>query len=85
MEAKNFDLSMPFGATYFQKEELGKAKSYQTVVNGIQYHVQEVSVALFPIKPGKAEIPPSILEFDIYHRTRNRMNGGVFDQFFNDR
>ncbi|MEK9629796.1 MAG: BatD family protein [Nitrospinota bacterium] len=84
VEAKNFDLSMPFGATYFQKEELGKAKSYQTVVNGIQYHVQEVSVALFPIKPGKAEIPPSILEFDIYHRTRNRMNGGVFDQFFND-
>ncbi len=84
VEAKNFDLSMPFGASYFQKEELGKAKSYQSVVNGIQYHVQEVSVALFPIKPGKAEIPAAILEFDIYHRTQNRSDRGAFSQFFND-
>ncbi|MBC8282660.1 MAG: protein BatD [Nitrospinae bacterium] len=84
VEAKNFDLNMPFGSTYFQKEELGKAKSYQSVINGIQYHVQEVSVALFPIKPGKAEIPAAILEFDIYHRTKNRSNQGPFGQFFND-
>ena len=84
VEAKNFDLNMPFGASHFQKEELGKAKSYQSVVNGIQYHVQEVSVALFPIKPGKAEIPPATLEFDTYHRPQNRSNGGPFSQFFND-
>jgi hypothetical protein len=84
VEAKNFDLNMPFGASYFQKEELGKAKSYQSVVNGIQYHVQEISVALFPIKPGKAEIPPATLEFDIYHRPQNRSNRGPFSQFFND-
>ena len=84
VEAKNFDLNMPFGASHFQKEELGKAKSYQSVVNGIQYHVQEVSVALFPIKPGKAEIPPATLEFDIYHRPQNRSNRGPFSQFFND-
>ena len=84
VEAKNFDLNMPFGASYFQKEELGKAKSYQSVVNGIQYHVQEISVALFPIKTGKAEIPPATLEFDIYHRPQNRSNGGAFSQFFND-
>jgi len=84
VEAKNFDLNMPFGASYFQKEELGKAKSYQSVVNGIQYHVQEISVALFPIKTGKAEIPPATLEFDIYHRPQNRSNRGPFGQFFND-
>ena len=84
VEAKNFDLNMPFGASYFQKEELGKAKSYQSVVNGIHYQVQEISVALFPIKPGKAEIPPATLEFDIYHRTQNRSNRGSFSQFFND-
>ena len=84
VEAKNFDLNMPFGVSHFQKEELGKAKSYQSVVNGIQYHVQEVSVALFPIKPGKAEIPPATLEFDIYHRPQNRSNRGPFSQFFND-
>ena len=84
VEAKNFDLNMPFGASYFQKEELGKAKSYQSIVNGIQYQVQEISVALFPIKPGKAEIPPATLEFDNYHRTQNRSNRGPFSQFFND-
>ena len=84
VEAKNFDLNMPFGASHFQKEELGKAKSYQSVVNGIQYHVKEMSVALFPIKPGKAEIPPATLEFDIYHRPQNRSNRGPFSQFFND-
>ena len=84
VEAKNFDLNMPFGVSHFQKEELGKAKSYQSVVNGIQYHVQEVSVALFPIKPGKAEIPSATLELDIYHRPQNRPNGGPFSQFFND-
>ena len=84
VEAKNFDLNMPFGASYFQKEELGKAKSYQSVVNGIQYHVQEISVALFPIKTGKAEIPPASLEFDIYHRPQNRSNRGPLSQFFND-
>ena len=84
VEAKNFDLNMPFGVSHFQKEELGKAKSYQSVINGIQYHVQEVSVALFPIKPGKAEIPSATLELDIYHRPQNRPNGGPFSQFFND-
>ena len=84
IEAKNFDLKMPFGASYFQKEELGKTKGYQSVINGIQYHVQEVSVALFPIKSGKAEIPTASLEFDIYHRTQNHSNQGPFGQFFND-
>jgi len=84
VEAKNFNLNMPFGASYFQKEDLGKAKSFNSVINGIQYHVQEVSVALFPIKPGKAEIPIASLEFDIYHRTQNRSNQGPFGQFFND-
>lgn len=79
VEAKGLDLSMPFGASYFQKEDLGKAKSYQSVINGIQYQVQEISVALFPIKPGKAEIPPAILDMDIYHRTQSNRRG-----FFND-
>ena len=84
VEVKNFNLNMPFGASYFQKEDLGKAKSFNSVINGIQYHVQEVSVALFPIKPGKAEIPTASLEFDIYHRTQNHSNQGPFGQFFND-
>jgi len=84
VEVKNFNLNMPFGASYFQKEDLGKAKSYNSVINGIQYHVQEVSVALFPIKSGKAEIPTASLEFDIYHRTQKRSNQGPFGQFFND-
>jgi len=84
VEVKNFNLNMPFGASHFQKEDLGKAKSFNSVINGIQYHAQEVSVALFPIKPGKAEIPTASLEFDIYHRTQKRSNQGPFGQFFND-
>ncbi|MFT4577726.1 MAG: hypothetical protein ACI8PD_001079 [Nitrospinales bacterium] len=82
IEAKNLDLSMPFGASHFQKEDLGKAKSYQSVINGIQYQVQEISVALFPIKPGKAEIPPAMLDLDIYHRTRSNRRGFFNDPFF---
>jgi hypothetical protein len=82
IEAKNFDLSMPFGASHFQKEDLGKAKSYQSVINGIQYQVQEISVALFPIKPGKAEIPSAMLDLDIYHRTRSNRRGFFNDPFF---
>jgi hypothetical protein len=82
VEAKNLDLSMPFGASHFQKEELGKAKSYQNLINGIQYQVQEISVALFPIKQGKAEIPPAMLDMDIYHRTRSNRRGFFNDPFF---
>mgnify|MGYP002700697103 FL=1 len=82
VEAKNLDLSMPFGASHFQKEELGKAKTYQSVINGIQYQVQEISVALFPIKPGKAAIPPAMLNLDIYHRTRSNRRGFFNDPFF---
>ena len=82
IEAKNLDLSMPFGASHFQKEELGKAKSYQSLINGIQYQVQEISVALFPIKQGKAEIPPAMLDLDIYHRTRSNRRGFFNDSFF---
>jgi hypothetical protein len=82
IEAKNLDLSMPFGASHFQKEDLGKAKSYQNLINGIQYQVQEISVALFPIKSGKAEIPSAMLDLDIYHRTRSNRRGFFNDPFF---
>jgi hypothetical protein len=82
IEAKNLDLSMPFGASHFQKEDLGKAKSYQNLINGIQYQVQEISVALFPIKQGKAEIPSAMLDLDIYHRTRSNRRGFFNDPFF---
>lgn len=82
IEAKNLDLSMPFGASHFQKEDLGKAKSYQSVINGIQYQVQEISVALFPIKPGKAEIPSAMLDLDLYQRTRSNRRGFFNDPFF---
>jgi hypothetical protein len=82
IEAKNLDLSLPFGASHFQKEDFGKAKSYHSVINGIQYQVQEISVALFPIKPGKAEIPPAMLDLDIYHRTRSNRRGFFNDPFF---
>ena len=33
VEVKNFNLNMPFGVSYFQKEDLGKAKSFNSVIN----------------------------------------------------
>ena len=84
VEAKNLDLRLPFDNSWFSKEELGEPKSYIKVINGIQYHVQELSVALFPLKKGLVEIPASIIELDLYHRTQRRSRRDPFDQFFQD-
>ena len=50
VDAKNLNLRLPFDKSWFSKEELGDPKTYIKVVNGLQYHVQELSIALFPLK-----------------------------------
>jgi hypothetical protein len=84
VEAKNLDLKLPFDKMWFNKEELGEPKPYTRVVNGLQYNVQELSIALFPLKKGLAEIPPAILELDLLYRTQNRSGRDPFSQLFND-
>ncbi len=84
VEAKNLDLKLPFDSTWFNKEDLGKPKSHIRVMNGLQYHVQELSIALFPLKTGSAKIPVSIIELDLLHKAQNRSRQDPFSQFFND-
>ena len=85
IDAKNLNLSLPFDKTRFHKEELGEPKSYNKIINGLQYHVQELSLALFPLKKGQYEIPTSIIELDLIHSTQNRSSRDPFSQFFGRR
>ncbi|MCH8157232.1 MAG: protein BatD [Nitrospinae bacterium] len=84
VEARNLNLDMPYDDTLFRKEDLGKARRYSQVLNGIAYDVHEISVALFPLKPGAAVIPPSMLELDLVYRQRSQRRRDPFSQFFND-
>jgi hypothetical protein len=83
-EARNLKLRMPHDENFFQKEDLGKAKRYSTVIDDITYDVDEISVALFPKKSGKSSIPPSMMELDLIHRSQSNRQRDPFARFFND-
>ena len=83
-EVRNLNLSMPYDQFFFRKENLGKAKRYSRVINGIAYDVDEVSIALFPTKIGESTIPPSMMELDLIHRTQTNRRRDPFARFFND-
>ncbi|KMP12424.1 hypothetical protein UZ36_00735 [Candidatus Nitromaritima sp. SCGC AAA799-C22] len=84
VEARNLNLDMPYDDTLFRKENLGKAKRYSQVINGIAYDVHEISIALFPLKPGLAVVPPSMLELDLVYRQRGGRRADPFSRFFDD-
>ncbi len=75
---------MPFDETYFRKENLGKAKRYSQLINGIASDVDELSMALFPIKPEKAIIPSSMMELDLIYQRESNRRRDPFSRFFND-
>lgn len=83
VDARNLNLQLPFDKTWFNKEDLGEPRAYIKVINGLQYHVQELSMALFPLKKGSLLIPASIVELDLLHQTQNRSRRDPFSQFFN--
>ena len=85
VDAKNLNLSLPFDKTRFHKEELGEPKTYIKINNGLQYHVQELSLALFPLKKGLHEIPSAMIELDLFHPMKNRSRRDPFSQFFGQR
>lgn len=90
VEAKNFNLAMSYEDSDFRKEDMGDAKTYSQILNGVQYNVHELSTALYPIHSGKVEIPPAILELDLLYRRdnssrRNPLSGLFKDPFFNSR
>ena len=84
VEARNLNLSMPYDEAFFRKEDVGKAKRYSQVINGIAYDVDELPVALFPIKVGKSIIPPSMMELDLVYRAQENHRRDPFARFFND-
>ena len=84
VDAKNLNLKLPFDKAWFSKEELGEPKSYTKVINGMQYHVQELSTALFPLKTGLHEIASSVIDLDLLYPTQSRSRRDPFGQFFND-
>ena len=85
VDAKNLNLRLPFDKTRFHKEELGEPKTYIKINNGLQYHVQELSLALFPLKKGLHEIPSAMIELDLFHPMKNRSRPDPFSQFFGQR
>lgn len=69
----------------FRKEDLGKEKEYTQSINGINYNVLELSVALFPTKAGNLEIPPAVLDLDVIFRNReHRSSNDPLAHFFDD-
>ncbi len=52
----------------FLKEELGKQKSYDKVVDGIKWNVTEIKYALFPLLGGEMTIPPARVMADVVVR-----------------
>jgi len=84
VEARNFNLSMAYEEKDFRKEDLGDAKVVSRVINGVQYQVHELSVALIPIHSGHVEIPPATLELDLINRSKNSQRRNPFPGFFDD-
>ena len=70
----------------FIKEDLGKEREYQKVINGRQFVVTEIKYALFPTKTGVIEISPSVLQCSVVVQKRGRQRspfgGSIFDDTF---
>jgi hypothetical protein len=84
VDAKNLNLKLPFDKAWFRKEKLGEPKTYIKVLNGLQYHVQELSMALFPLRTGRHEIPSAVIDLDLLYQAQGRSRRDPFGQFFND-
>jgi len=81
VDARNVSLNVDLKD--FRQEELGKTRRYNRVINGIEYRVHDLATALFPLRPGKTEIPSATVELDLVYRERGRTAPGPFD-IFND-
>ena len=84
VDAKNLDLKLSYDDSQFRKEDMGDAKIHARVINGVRYHVHELSVALFPIHPGKVTIPRAEIELDLMNRRGNASRQDPFSLFFDD-
>jgi BatD DUF11 like domain len=79
MEIRNLRADIQF--TGFREEALKGPFENTRIVNGIRYLSYEISTALFPLRPGKVEIPVNIVEFDQVDRSRGGRPPDRFDPF----
>ena len=79
VEIRNLKADIKFPG--FRKETLKGPAQNTRIVNGIRYLSSEISTALFPLRPGKVEIPASIIEFDQVDRSQGNQPPGSFDPF----
>lgn len=68
----------------FIKEDLGKEKEYQKIINGRQFVVTEIKYALFPTKTGVIEISPSILQCSMVVQKRGGRRSPFGSSIFDD-
>lgn len=78
----NAELKMPeFNG--FWKEQLGKQKEFQKNINGLNWRVTEIRLALFPSASGKVTIEPASLGLAVVLQRRGRSGFSFFnDPFF---
>jgi hypothetical protein len=79
VEIRNLKTSIEFQG--FREEALKGPAQNTRIVNGIRYLSYELSTALFPLQPGKVEIPASIIELDQVDRSRGNQPSDSFDPF----
>ncbi len=84
VEAKNLDLKLSYDDSQFRKEDMGDARIYTRVINGVRHHVHELSVALFPIHAGRMTIPGAEIELDLMNRSGRASRQDPFSLFFDD-
>jgi hypothetical protein len=66
----------------FIVEDLGDTKSYQKVINGTRYTINEVKYALFPLKSGEHIIPAVNARADVIYKKKGSKRG--INRFFGD-
>lgn len=65
----------------FLKEEIGKQKSYDKVMDGVKWNVAEIKYAIFPLMGGEMTIPPARVTADVV--VRNAPNSRFPSLFVN--
>ena len=64
------NIGVNIGFPGFREESLKEPVQNTRIVDGIRYSTYEISTSLFPMRPGKVEIPVHIIELDQVDRSR---------------
>jgi len=79
VEIRNLKVGTDFPG--FREEKLKGPVQNTRIVNGVRYLTYELPTALFPLRPGKVEIPATVIELDQVDRSRNGRPQDRFDPF----